>query len=293
MLEPGDHGSTFAGGPVAAAAALAALDVIDDPELLRGVRELGAGLREGLVALDGVARGPRPRPDARRRPRGRARRRRASAPLLGRGAGRQRPRAAATLRLLPPLMIEDPTRLTARFRLIGESLALLSYADDEREEASSLRSASDSDHVEGARGAAGRRSFDAAERAAASGDRRRRGAGAAAAIEEATGARPTGSSPSALRAIADELDAAGRRQPSGRGCATVEARAATRSPSRPSRRRAALEAAPAIGRGAPARDPDGGLRCSSRKEIEKRLRNGVRHRGHRPRSSTRSSAPEE
>ncbi len=42
MLEPGDHGSTFAGGPVATAAALAVLEIVDDPVLLRHVRELGA-----------------------------------------------------------------------------------------------------------------------------------------------------------------------------------------------------------------------------------------------------------
>ena len=30
-LQAGDHGSTFAGGPVVAAAALAALELIDDP----------------------------------------------------------------------------------------------------------------------------------------------------------------------------------------------------------------------------------------------------------------------
>ena len=40
--QPGDHGSTFAGGPVVAAAALATLDVIDDDALLARVRELGA-----------------------------------------------------------------------------------------------------------------------------------------------------------------------------------------------------------------------------------------------------------
>jgi acetylornithine/succinyldiaminopimelate/putrescine aminotransferase len=55
VLEPGDHGSTFAGGPLIAAAALAALELIDDPELLRRVRELGGRLREGLEALPGVA----------------------------------------------------------------------------------------------------------------------------------------------------------------------------------------------------------------------------------------------
>ena len=54
VLEPGDHGSTFAGGPVAAAAALAVLDIVDDPALLRAVRERGGRLREGLAALDGV-----------------------------------------------------------------------------------------------------------------------------------------------------------------------------------------------------------------------------------------------
>ena len=54
VLQPGDHGSTFAGGPVATAAALAVLDIVDDPALLRRVRELGAELREGLEALDGV-----------------------------------------------------------------------------------------------------------------------------------------------------------------------------------------------------------------------------------------------
>ena len=38
VLAPGDHGSTFAGGPVVASAALAVLDLIDDPELLGRVR---------------------------------------------------------------------------------------------------------------------------------------------------------------------------------------------------------------------------------------------------------------
>ena len=46
VLEPGDHGSTFAGGPVAAAAALAVLDVVDDPALLRACASCGAELRE-------------------------------------------------------------------------------------------------------------------------------------------------------------------------------------------------------------------------------------------------------
>jgi acetylornithine/N-succinyldiaminopimelate aminotransferase len=54
VFAPGDHGSTFAGGPVVAAAALAALDVIDDPALLARVRELGERMREGLAELPGV-----------------------------------------------------------------------------------------------------------------------------------------------------------------------------------------------------------------------------------------------
>jgi len=54
VLAPGDHGSTFAGGPVVAAAALAALDVIDRPERLARVMELGERLADGLAALPGV-----------------------------------------------------------------------------------------------------------------------------------------------------------------------------------------------------------------------------------------------
>jgi acetylornithine/N-succinyldiaminopimelate aminotransferase len=55
VLERGDHGSTFAGGPIAARAALAALDVIDDRELLRRVQCLGDRFMTGLRALDGIA----------------------------------------------------------------------------------------------------------------------------------------------------------------------------------------------------------------------------------------------
>jgi predicted acetylornithine/succinylornithine family transaminase len=55
VFAPGDHGSTFAGGPVACAAANAALDVIDDPALLERVRELGERLAEGVRELPRVA----------------------------------------------------------------------------------------------------------------------------------------------------------------------------------------------------------------------------------------------
>ncbi len=54
VLGRGDHGSTFAGAPVTATAALAALDVIDDAELLARVVELGDRLRGGIEGIDGV-----------------------------------------------------------------------------------------------------------------------------------------------------------------------------------------------------------------------------------------------
>ncbi len=54
VLQPGDHGSTFAGGPVVAAAALAALEVTADSALLARVRDAGAFLQERLVGLPHV-----------------------------------------------------------------------------------------------------------------------------------------------------------------------------------------------------------------------------------------------
>jgi acetylornithine/N-succinyldiaminopimelate aminotransferase len=54
VFAPGDHGSTFAGGPVICAAALAALDVIDEPGLLGRVGTLGARLAAGLERLPHV-----------------------------------------------------------------------------------------------------------------------------------------------------------------------------------------------------------------------------------------------
>jgi predicted acetylornithine/succinylornithine family transaminase len=50
----GDHGSTFAGGPLVATAALAALEVTDDPDLLRRVRDLGARFCDALAQLDAI-----------------------------------------------------------------------------------------------------------------------------------------------------------------------------------------------------------------------------------------------
>jgi acetylornithine aminotransferase len=49
LLQPGNHGTTFGGNPVAAAASLAVLDTIETEGLLAHVRETGARLRAGVV----------------------------------------------------------------------------------------------------------------------------------------------------------------------------------------------------------------------------------------------------
>jgi acetylornithine/N-succinyldiaminopimelate aminotransferase len=54
VFAAGDHGSTFAGGPVQCAAGLAVLDVLDDEALLARVRELGEHLRHAVAELPGV-----------------------------------------------------------------------------------------------------------------------------------------------------------------------------------------------------------------------------------------------
>jgi predicted acetylornithine/succinylornithine family transaminase len=54
VFSPGDHGSTFGGGPVVAAAALAALELTGEPELLEHVSELGNRLAAGLERLPHV-----------------------------------------------------------------------------------------------------------------------------------------------------------------------------------------------------------------------------------------------
>ena len=50
-FQTGDHGSTFAGGPVVASAALVALEICSDPELLERVGVLGERLAAGLERL--------------------------------------------------------------------------------------------------------------------------------------------------------------------------------------------------------------------------------------------------
>jgi acetylornithine/N-succinyldiaminopimelate aminotransferase len=119
-LQPGDHGSTFAAGPIATSAALAVIDAVDDPALLRSVREMGTLLRNGLEELPGVA-GTRGRGlmvgvaldegiDAAA----------LGADLLERGLVVNVP-APGTLRLLPPLVIQKE-QIDRAVGLIGESL---------------------------------------------------------------------------------------------------------------------------------------------------------------------------
>ncbi|HEX6585554.1 MAG TPA: aspartate aminotransferase family protein [Solirubrobacterales bacterium] len=105
VLERGDHGSTFAGGPPIAAASLAALEVIDDPELLRRVRELGGVLCRGLEEIGSVAevRGRGLMIGARLEG---VDAKDAAARLLGEGLI-VNPIGDDTLRLLPPLVIGD------------------------------------------------------------------------------------------------------------------------------------------------------------------------------------------
>jgi acetylornithine/N-succinyldiaminopimelate aminotransferase len=126
VLEPGDHGSTFAGGLLASVAALAVLEIVDDAALLRRVREQGAKLRDALLALDGVET-----------IRGRGL-------MLGVGLGEDIDAAAigadllqrglivnvpepGTLRLLPPLTV-DSDQIERAVATIAA--ALLSYAPE-------------------------------------------------------------------------------------------------------------------------------------------------------------------
>jgi len=50
-LRPGDHGTTFGGGPVVCAAALAVLDTVEREGLLEASTRLGAHLADGIRAL--------------------------------------------------------------------------------------------------------------------------------------------------------------------------------------------------------------------------------------------------
>jgi acetylornithine/N-succinyldiaminopimelate aminotransferase len=104
VFAPGDHGSTFAGGPLACAAANAALDVLDDEALLTRVRELGERLAEGLQELPRVV-------DVRGRGLMAAADLDADAPELARRALLEQrlvinATGPATVRFLPPLIVD-------------------------------------------------------------------------------------------------------------------------------------------------------------------------------------------
>jgi predicted acetylornithine/succinylornithine family transaminase len=51
VFEPGDHGSTFGGGPLACAAAVAVMRAVDSEDLVRHAAEMGDYLAESLSAL--------------------------------------------------------------------------------------------------------------------------------------------------------------------------------------------------------------------------------------------------
>ncbi|HXC24183.1 MAG TPA: acetylornithine/succinylornithine family transaminase [Solirubrobacteraceae bacterium] len=117
ILQPGDHGSTFAGGPVVAAAALAALEETCSEDLLDGVRKRGASLADGLARLPHVVA-----------VRGRglmlACELDVSAPAVMRRALLDEhlivnATGPATLRLLPPLTVSDEEIEDALARLAG------------------------------------------------------------------------------------------------------------------------------------------------------------------------------
>ncbi|MFD0890188.1 aminotransferase class III-fold pyridoxal phosphate-dependent enzyme, partial [Streptosporangium algeriense] len=52
LFAKGDHGSTFGGNPVSAAAALAVLETIESQDLLGHVKAVGTLLSEGIAAVE-------------------------------------------------------------------------------------------------------------------------------------------------------------------------------------------------------------------------------------------------
>ena len=118
VLEPGDHGSTFAGGPVVAAGANAVLDVVDDAQLSVEVNDNGETLAEALrdMGLEGVrGRGlmlgfeVADAPDV-------ARRLLLEQRLVVNATG------PATIRLLPPLTVSRE-EVKEALRRLGEAVA--------------------------------------------------------------------------------------------------------------------------------------------------------------------------
>jgi acetylornithine/N-succinyldiaminopimelate aminotransferase len=119
VFQAGDHGSTFAGGPVACRAALAALEICSDPKLLERVGILGERLALGLRALPYATavrgRGLMLAIDVDRNAPDLARRALADQRLVVNATG------PATIRLEPPLIVTEAEVDDALSRL--ESLA--------------------------------------------------------------------------------------------------------------------------------------------------------------------------
>jgi predicted acetylornithine/succinylornithine family transaminase len=125
ILQPGDHGSTFAAGPLACAAALASCAVLADPTLQDSVRRKGADLLAGLEGLvvDGLATEARGRGLMCAIDLPRARAAEAVAALLDEGFLVNNT-SARTIRMLPPLVIdgEDLDDLLAALRRVLPAL---------------------------------------------------------------------------------------------------------------------------------------------------------------------------
>ena len=54
LFQPGDHGSTFGGNPVATAAALAVIETIESKKLLKRIGDIGTELMVDLALIEGV-----------------------------------------------------------------------------------------------------------------------------------------------------------------------------------------------------------------------------------------------
>lgn len=122
VLEPGDHGTTFGGSPLTAAAALAAFDVLDDEGLLAHVRAMGERLEAGLAELEdaGKVTGARGRGLMRAAdlPRGGA------AEVVSAALGERillNATGPATIRFLPPLVVSEE-QVDRVLRFLGQQL---------------------------------------------------------------------------------------------------------------------------------------------------------------------------
>ncbi len=54
LFQPGDHGSTFGGNPIATAAAIAVIDTLESKKILERVSSVGVDLMADLALIDGV-----------------------------------------------------------------------------------------------------------------------------------------------------------------------------------------------------------------------------------------------